>query len=36
MEKLKEMIPDDVNVKLADAVTDDFMTLSWNLNARDP
>jgi len=22
--------------KLEDAITDDFMTLSWNLNARDP
>ena len=27
-----EFLPD---MKLEDAVTDDFMTLSWNLNARD-
>lgn len=24
------------DMKLADAVTDDFMTLAWNLNDRDP
>jgi hypothetical protein len=24
------------DMKLEDAVTDDFMTLAWNLNARDP
>ena len=23
-------------MKLEDALTDDFMTVSWNLNARDP
>lgn len=29
-----QFIPDDMS--LADALTDDFMTVSWNLNARDP
>lgn len=29
-----DFLPDDLT--LGHAVTDDFMTLSWNLNARDP
>lgn len=27
-------LPDDM--KLEDAITEDYMTLSWNLNGRDP
>jgi len=29
-----DFLPGDM--KLEDAITDDFMTLAWNLNARDP
>ena len=29
-----DFLPADM--KIADAITDDFMTLSWNLNDRDP
>lgn len=29
-----DFLPEDLTI--ADALTDDFMTLSWNLNERDP
>jgi patatin-like phospholipase/acyl hydrolase len=34
LEKALEFLPNDVT--LENAITEDFMTISWNLNARDP